>query len=497
MRNWKTVSTAIIVGLLTIWLAIVLFTSTRHEFWRDEVRALSIARAAHSPLDIFRIRNEGHPALWYLLLYLCKSIVDSPLVLPVLSITIAFAAVVLFLFRAPFPLWLRALFIFSALPLYEYSVMARNYGISMLLFFIAAALYRERDEHPLWLAFVLALLANTNIHSAMLVGLVAIVWMWDFVARKKAGAIQLSVLSLCFGLAIIVAGLALCLVVALPTKDTIVTRAYSVTAKQVFAALLDTVWRPQIGVLLYLLIFCLLRRVDLFLAGLGGLIGFGVFFRVAYPGSYRHQGIFLVFVLFLYWLTAESPAETTLPTKIRRWLDVGFKIGLYGALPALLLGNVYKDKVIIVDIKREMSSSQAFGAFLNQSNAYRNAIIVAEPAFFVESLPFYATNAIYLPREHRFGNWAAFDAKADPDLSLGQVLSIARDLQTQRSQPVLIVLGKWPPKQHKDGFRMTLYGRWKFSWTTNELDEADRTLTQVADFNKALTAENYKVMAFK
>jgi hypothetical protein len=227
------------------------------------------------------------------------------------------------------------------------------------------------------------------------------------------------------------------------------------------------------------------------------LIGFGVFFRVVYPGSYRHQGIFLVFVLFLYWLTVESPAETTLPTKIRRWLDAGFKIGLYGALPALLLGNVYKDKVIIVDIKKEMSSSQAFGAFLNQSNAYRNAIIVAEPAFFVESLPFYAANAIYLPREHRFGNWAAFDAKADPDLSLGQVLSIARDLQTQRSQPVLIVLGKWPPKRHKDGFRMTLYGRWKFSWTTNELDEADRTLTQVADFNKALTAENYKVMAFK
>ncbi len=58
-------------------------------------------------------------------------------------------------------------------------------------------------------------------------------------------------------------------------------------------------------------------------------------------------------------------------------------------------------------------------------------------------------------------------------------------------------LGKWQTKKHKDGFRMTLYGRWKFAWTTNELDEADRTLTQVADFNKALTAENYKVMAFK
>jgi hypothetical protein len=143
--------------LLVMWLAVVIFTTARHEYWRDEVRAWSLARAAQSPLDLFHlIRYEGHPILWYLILYLGHSIVDSPLVLPIASIAIACAAVVLFMLRSPFPLWLKALFLFSGLPLYEYSVMARNYGISMLLLFLTASLYRHRTSQWLPLAVGLA-----------------------------------------------------------------------------------------------------------------------------------------------------------------------------------------------------------------------------------------------------------------------------------------------------------------------------------------------------
>jgi len=172
------------VAILGIWLAMVIFTVTRHEFWRDEVRALSTARAASSPLDLFGLtKYGGHPILWYLLLYIGKSIVDTPLVLPVISVIIAFAAVAVFMFFAPFPLWIRCLFIFSALPLYEYSVMARNYGISMLLLFVAAVLYRNRARHSMSLAFVLVLLANTNVHSAMLVCLIGALWAWDVVVE--------------------------------------------------------------------------------------------------------------------------------------------------------------------------------------------------------------------------------------------------------------------------------------------------------------------------
>ena len=94
----------IAIAVLGIWLAGVIFTATRHEFYRDEVRAFSLARAAVSPLDLFPLlRDEGHPLLWYVLLYVGKSIVNTPLVLPVTSIAIAFIAVVIFIFFSPFP----------------------------------------------------------------------------------------------------------------------------------------------------------------------------------------------------------------------------------------------------------------------------------------------------------------------------------------------------------------------------------------------------------
>ena len=84
--------------VLAIWLALVVFTTSRHEFWRDEVRALTLARTATSPFDLYGlIRDDGHPVLWYLLLFLGTSIVDTPLVLPITSVLIAFAAVALFM----------------------------------------------------------------------------------------------------------------------------------------------------------------------------------------------------------------------------------------------------------------------------------------------------------------------------------------------------------------------------------------------------------------
>ena len=139
---------------------------------------------AHSPLDLYHlIRYEGHPILWYLILYLGHSIVDSPLVLPIASIAIASAAVALFMLRSPFPLWLKALFLFSGLPLYEYSVMARNYGISMLLLFLVASLYRYRTTQWLPLAIGLGLLANTNIHATVLAFLLMLTWAWTSRAR--------------------------------------------------------------------------------------------------------------------------------------------------------------------------------------------------------------------------------------------------------------------------------------------------------------------------
>jgi len=503
-------SAIVAVTILGIWLTIVIFTATRHEFWRDEVRALSFARDAISPLDLYELTQyEGHPILWYLLLYVGKSIVDTQLILPVMSISVAFAAVVIFMFFSPFPLWFRWLFIFSALPFYEYSVMARNYGISMLLMFICAVIYRNRGKYPLLLAFVLALLANTNVHSAILVCLIAALWACDTIFEQRTASVRGWGLSLYLSFAIVFAGVLLCAVFTMPRESTIVTNVYDISVRdlsyafveaasqpgQTFHALMPRVPPLVVGLLLYLAVFGLLHlhRPNLVLAALGSLIAFGVFFRVVYGGWYRHQGLFLVFLLFLYWLFIESLNNDRAINRKKYLLSY---TGLYVAMSTLIFWNVAKATVTVwKDISVEMSSSKAFGEFLNTSETYRDAIIVPEPDFLLESLPYYAKNRIYIPREHRFGTTASWTTEANYRLSLGELLSLASDLKTRFDQPVLIVLGHWDFYKYEHREKKYSYNK-VFTWNTDEFADFNRLTIPVTKF-WSIGDENYRVYAIR
>jgi len=493
--------------LLAAWLTIVIFTASRHEYWRDEIRPWSLAGAAHSPLDLFhRIRYEGHPILWYLILYLARSMVDTPLALPITSIAIAGAAVAIFMLRSPFPLWMKAIFLFSALPLYEYSVMARDYGISMLLLFLVASLYHNRSKRWLSLSIALALLANTNIHATILTCLLMVVWAWDELRARKVASDQMLGRRFLAAVGIVSLGVALSVLVVSPPRDTILTGFYSRTASDFTAALRGAVLEPSAGfaalfppfvpwvighVVLYLAVFGLLRRPALSLAAAAGLVAMGVLFRAAYGGSYRHTGVFLSFLVCLYWMACDAPDRGTLH-KLGMWLfDVG-----RAALVFLVLASVYKDPIVLVDIRSEMSSSKALGAFLRASPAFHDAILVPEPDYFIEALPYYAPNPIYLPREHRFGTMSTWSSAADVDLSLEQVVSAAQGLKTQYGRPVLVVFGHPALVTDAAGDIRYLYNK-HFTWTTGEREVARRSLTPVAQFVAAVGDENYWVYAVK
>src|SRR5262249_34936058 len=93
------------------WCAIVLGVAARHEFWRDEVRALSLSIDARTPLDLpALLRNEGHPILWYLVLWAGYRLAGSPVILPAAAFVVAAAAVFLFVQRAPLHRALKVLF---------------------------------------------------------------------------------------------------------------------------------------------------------------------------------------------------------------------------------------------------------------------------------------------------------------------------------------------------------------------------------------------------
>jgi hypothetical protein len=218
-----------------------------------------------------------------------------------------------------------------------------------------------------------------------------------------------------------------------------------------------------------------------------------VFFRLIYGGSYRHQGLYLIFLLFLYWVFSESLGSRA----IARTKRVLFNVGLYAAMLTLIVGNIVESRnAVWADVTREHSSSKAFGEFLNRSGTYRNAIIVPEPDFFLESLPYYAKNVMYLPRERRFGTTVSWTTESTYRLSLGELLSSAREIKTRYGQPVLIVLGGWDLDRDTPGEKKYIYNK-VFSWNTDEIAEFNRSTISVAAFTGAYGDENYRVYAIK
>ena len=62
--------------------------------WRDELQAFMLAAASQTPLDLFaklKYGAEGHPGLWYLLLWLVTRFTTDPIWMQASQLLIAIA----------------------------------------------------------------------------------------------------------------------------------------------------------------------------------------------------------------------------------------------------------------------------------------------------------------------------------------------------------------------------------------------------------------------
>jgi len=86
--------------LLAVYNAIRLF---RHAMWRDELQAFMVAAASNTPLDLFaKLKYEGHPGLWHLLLWVVTRFTTDPVAMQVLHLVIALGVWVLVWRLSPF-----------------------------------------------------------------------------------------------------------------------------------------------------------------------------------------------------------------------------------------------------------------------------------------------------------------------------------------------------------------------------------------------------------
>lgn len=159
------------------WVAVL---AARHEPWRDEWQAWAIARASATPAELLtNLAYEGHPPLWYLLLWAPAQLGVGPVAMQALAWAAAVAAAALVLVKAPFPTWLKVLVVFGYPFAYEWAVVARGYGLGLALALAACALWPMRHARPWALALPLALLPLTSAYGAIMALAFGAALLWE------------------------------------------------------------------------------------------------------------------------------------------------------------------------------------------------------------------------------------------------------------------------------------------------------------------------------
>lgn len=445
-----------------------------HEMWRDELEIWLIARDSDSLRHLFHnMRTEGHPALWYLLVFAVSRLSSDPLSMQLLHLAIASTSVALILRHAPFPVWTRILLCFSYFVFYEYTIISRSYGLEFLLAFAFCTLYPRREERLPWLALLLFAMANTNLYGALLaasLGCCIAVEAW--IARPRIQYRRPAEVALSLGLAAV--GIAMGLgqiywqsrqigpahayhpepslewfVLSLPAIEAAYLplpnfRSAAFWNTNVFDALPPT-WtlgtQSVLAVMLLVLSVWLLasRRSVLVLFLLGFLSMFCVTLFVWF-GQLRHHGhIFLLFVIACWLQHYARDGEDR-----RRVLRER-------SLTALLaLQVVAGGWAFVLDLRHPFSNAAALGRLLQQE-PWAEHVLVGSRDYAVQPIAAYVSRPIFYPESGKFGtfiDWGPGRRKTRAVEALHAAVTLAR----KDGKPVLLILNL-PPSQHAEMWR--------------------------------------------
>jgi len=476
---------ALLPSALALFVALGLLGILHHEMWRDEAEIWLIARDSGSLRDLFHnMRAEGHPALWYLLVYAVSRLSSDPISMQLLHLAIACGSAGLILRCAPFSVRNRLLLCFGYYLLYEYTVISRSYGLGLLFAFAFCALYPRRETRLPWMALVLFLMANTSLYGAILAAhLALLLGLEAWIAKGRVHYRHRAQVALC-GLVVaigIAAGLGQIAIQGMalgpshagssyhPTRDL----EWAVRAVSTFQGgylplpdfrsvsswnsnLLDDALPPGLAmgvrsalvVLLFagsvwllaarrsvLAVFCLATLAMLCVSGL------------VWYGAARHHGHYFLLFVICCWLhhhVRDGGEDRRLAMR---------EHFLTALLAAQLLAGAFS---FVTDLRRPFSNGPAVGRLLQQE-AYADRVLVGGRDYATESVAAYVSRPIFHTESDRFEtfvDWTASRRMTQPI----DVLHAARALAEQRGEPVLMILSigpaafeaAWPTLQSPD-----------------------------------------------
>jgi hypothetical protein len=489
--------------LLLVWLAATLALAWNHVPWRDEARAWSLTLMGDSWIDMLRgAQGEGHPYLWYILLRAGHNLFGVPEVLWVTGLVIGIAAAALLVLRGPFRIGVLALLLFSMYLGFEYTVIARNYGIAALLMLaIAASWIRIRDS--LWLGLLLLLLCNTNVPSVFMAGALLLYRLLELWGEEKD--LRSPQWRRLFGNVVLVGlGTLLCFVAVYPPANdaAAATNAQSLSLTNLAAALFSSARSfieigfgeasPMTQLVLFgsLLLFAL--RPQALIAAAAGLVCLKLFYFFVYPAYYRHSALFFVLMITLVWIEAGKlrPQE--------RAAGEPSPVVLFGTWMFALLLAVQCALYLRYPVTRALNgqpfSHAADLARILERPEYRGSLLMIDPDTMGESVVYQTGRAYWLIRQDRLGRITPLTSGGNKLLTLDRLLEQAEALHVRTGRPVVIAL-LLPLDSMKPGKYDVLFKDYTVLTPASVARFRART-RPIASLRNAQEDENYDVYAY-
>jgi hypothetical protein len=393
---------ALLVAVWALQLAIMLGVAAHHEPWRDEADVWLFARDAPPSAWLSFLKHSGTSGLWHLLV--------APLTrwgLPyasinVLSVAIVSTGVAIFLRHAPLPFVLKLLIPFGVLPLHEYGVVARSYGLSFTLLMATCAVLGARRQRPLLAGSLIALLANTNAHSLLLAAGLGLFWLFEtWRARPPGGPLVPRAVGI--GMALALAGGLLSIWILLPPDDAqVFDREYRL--ERVLFRVLRDAFFPSFSrvpggclgaVSLIWIVLALRPRREVFTFMLWSAVALMTFFLSVYIGYLRHAGFLWLATIAAVWFEERDVARRV-PRR-----SVLLLLFAFSALSHLKSG-IHRSGL---DYDEPFSDSLEAAEFLRTLDL-GSAVVAAHPATTGEAvLPHLPIASFYYPGHGKSGSY--------------------------------------------------------------------------------------------
>jgi hypothetical protein len=166
---------------------VILVGQYNHELWIDEWQAFQLTKAARNPFHLYQLRTyEGHPYLYFFIIYLGTLISKSLLVFKSIHFLFCVATMYLLLVKLPLSFLQKTLLLTSYYFIWEYVIFNRCYIVAV--FFILLFAYKLLQDRfsVLYMLLLIVAIIHTSAYSAVFAPGLLFLWVHKYRPTKQA-----------------------------------------------------------------------------------------------------------------------------------------------------------------------------------------------------------------------------------------------------------------------------------------------------------------------